>query len=106
MIPDDRLTKKSKQETNLQSDSRPYLNGLTYNNPTYESQAKCFSPRNASRLLNESAVDQLQTALTKSPKHQAWACFHWLPTRKTRMAMVHKGTPSARRIELTESLFW
>ena len=37
MIMDDQSTKKLKQETNLRSDSRPYLNGLTYNGPTYES---------------------------------------------------------------------
>ena len=81
----------------------PTYDGPTYNGPTYEGQAKCFSPRNASRFLNKSAANQLQTALTKRPKNRAWACLHWLPTWKTRMAAVHKVTLPTMRIEPTRS---
>ena len=41
MIPDDQSTRKSKRENNLLSDDRPYLNGLTYDGPTYKGQVKC-----------------------------------------------------------------
>ena len=110
--------KKVKRETDLWSNSivdcicwsnisSPYwhriLDGPTYDGPTYEGQAKCFSPRNASRFLNKSAVNQLQTALARRPKNRAWACLHWLPTRKTRMAAVHEVTLPAMRIEPTRS---
>ena len=43
----------------------PTYDGLIYNGPTYKGQAKCFSPRNPSRFLNKSVVNQLQTTLAK-----------------------------------------
>ena len=48
----------------------PTYDGPTYDGPTYndDSQTKCFSPRNPSRFLNKSAVNQLQTALTRMLK--------------------------------------
>ena len=89
----------------------PYLDSSTYDD---KGQAKCFSSRNSSRFLNKTAVNQLQTALTRRPKNWAWACLHWLSTRQTRMAMVHevtlfsvyKITLPVVRIELTRLLFW
>ena len=104
MIPEDWSTRKSKQKINLQSDSRPYLNGPTYNSPTYESQVKCFSPRNASRFLNKSGVNQLQMALTRRPKNRAWACLHQLSTRKTRIAAMHETTLLAVQIKPTKAV--
>ena len=111
MIPSDLINKKVKRETDLRSNSGctgPKQHLFSYqklylNNPTYEGQAKCFSPRNASKFLNKSAANQLQTALTKRPKNRTWACLHRLPTRKTRMALMHEVTLLTMCIEPTRS---
>ena len=89
------IKKKVMQKTSLQNDSKsidpkqhlfcywycilmalpkwPYLDYLTYNNPTYNSliyndnsQAKCFSSQNLLGFLNKSAVNQLQMPLAKN----------------------------------------
>ena len=65
MIVIDWSTRKLKQETNLQSNNKPYLNGLTYNDPTYEGQAKCFSsqsPLGLSKLSHKCMTNQFRMA--------------------------------------------
>ena len=111
--------KKVKRETNLRSDSRPYLNAptydsLTYNGPIYDDkgQAKCFSSRSLLTLPTLSSkyvTNQFRIALARRTRNWAWACLHWLLTRQTRMAVVpkvilslmHKITLSMVRMELT-----
>ena len=95
MILDERSTKKSKQETNLRSDSKLYLDGPTYNGPTYEGQAKCFSSRSLlglPRLLNKCVTDQFRMALARG---QISLSFVSIIKLTTRMAAVHKATVSA-----------
>ena len=95
MIPDDWLTRKSKQETNLRSDSRAYLDGPTYDGPTYESQAKCFSSQSLlglPRLLNKCMTDQFKMALIR---RQISLSFVLIIKLTMRIAAVYKATVSA-----------
>ena len=55
----------------------PTYNGFIYNGLTYESWAKCFSPRNASRFLNKSAINQLQMVLGKRLQKTEPSCIDY-----------------------------
>ena len=76
---------KFKQKTNLQNDSRPYLNGPTNNGPIYNSltyndngQAKFFNAWNPSRFLNQSAINQLQNSANKKVKKSSLSLFAFI----------------------------
>ena len=119
IIPDDRSTRKSQWETNLQSDSRPYLDGFTYNGSTYEGQAKCFSSRSLlglPRLSNKCVTDQFRTALTRrlkelslslvasiiNPAKREWRrCTRPLSLRCTRLPSLRCMRPLSLRCALS-----
>ena len=95
MISDNQLTKKSKFETNLRSDSRPYLDGPIYNGSTYEGPAKCFSPQSLlglEKLLNKCVTNQFRIALAKGQMSPSFVSIIKLTMR---MAAVHEATVSA-----------
>ena len=89
MIPDDWLTRRSSERTIYGVAAlwiallKQYLFSslLLYpqwlNGPTYEGQAKCFSPQNLSRFLNKSAVNQLQTTLARRLQRKKPVCINY-----------------------------
>ena len=95
MISDNQSTRKSKQETNLQSDNKSYIDGFIYNGSTYKGQAKCFSSWSLlglSRLLNKCVTNQFRITLAR---RQISLSFVSIIKLTTRMAAVHKAIVSA-----------